>query len=115
MTTQTKAPAQPGWYWVKTDDWPEADWEAGEWDGRQWRVTSSDAPWAPELIEMVGPRIPTPDEPWQCVPSIPTDGMKQAGKTAIEDLQKLRGIDAYAHCDDAPAAYRYMLSAAPKP
>lgn len=99
MATEKKR--QPGWYWVKTDDWPEADWETGEWDGHQWRVTNSETPWSPELIETVGPRIPTPDEPWQCVPKLP----------ALEMIEASGHENSY----QVGFAWQAMLAAAPKP
>ena len=52
---------QPGWYWVKTvsHDSPEY-WECSYYDCNGFHE---------EGVKVVGPRIPTPDEPWQTVPS----------------------------------------------
>lgn len=73
-----------GWYWVKLD---------GEWHASQYRpghIRGGDgveAPWSFGIllsmeeaeIEEIGPRISTPDEPWQTVPAEPTPEMMQAG------------------------------------
>ncbi|MDC8803881.1 hypothetical protein PRZ61_10585 [Halomonas pacifica] len=92
---------QPGWYWVKVEDLPPndaAEWEAAQWDGRHWHVTGADHEWSEASIDVVGPRIPTPDEPWQTVPVKPTPEMKASCRVA----GKLRVWDD-------------MLAAAPKP
>lgn len=91
---------KPGWYWVVFDS---PKWECAEWNGDEWHVTNSDLPLHEADAECIGPRIPAPDEPWQCVPKEPTAEMKQA-------------------CDqDTPGpltawkAWQVMLAAAPSP
>ncbi|WP_311949309.1 hypothetical protein [Halomonas piscis] len=101
MTTQTNAPARPGWYWVKTDDWEKADWEAARWDGCDWHATETDTPWSPATLHTVGPRIPTPDEPWKPVPATPTPNM-------LEHL-------GYENSLDGMADWQKLYSAAPQP
>ena len=85
---------KPGWYWVKFGK--GNDWEckrlvsSGYW-------ASHDGVMETEPSE-VGPRIPTPDEPWQCVPVEPTAAMMRA-------LWQAEPFDRY----------EAMLAAAPTP
>ncbi len=92
-----------GWYWVKISDrFTDADeWEVAEWDGANWNVTCADHGWDMEAIDHVGPRIPTPDEPWQCVPSEATPDML--------DIQTL------GYHTPASKRWRETLAVAPKP
>jgi hypothetical protein len=95
-----------GWYWVGTDDNP---WEVAHWDGGEWWVANSQAPWSDCYIKKIGTRIPTPDEPWQCVPVETTGEMDaagcEAGSSAYADAEGIRIVDAW----------EAMLAAAPKP
>ncbi|WP_348814313.1 hypothetical protein NFG57_11045 [Halomonas sp. H10-59] len=86
---------QAGWYWVKgmlgCDDWSPSYWDSrlARWDSL-----------IPDGDEIkAGPRIPTPGEPWQCVPVEPTGEMLDAGKASSNIYFK----------------WRDMLAAAPKP
>ena len=98
MMTQREA----GWYWVK---WPhEKEWFAARYMGRvrerhMWSsgdIIQSDAP------SFIGPRIPTPDEPWQCVP-------KEANREMVKAaMDRGAAFGAGAH-------YAAMLAFAPKP
>lgn len=81
-----------GWYWVQY----AGQWIVSEFDGLEFTLDHGP-------IERVGPRIPTPDEPWQCVPKEPTEGMVNAGFWAVGNEQRV---------DDLWAD---LLSAAPKP
>lgn len=83
-----------GWYWVKHKD--QDDWEPDYWLGSEWMCA--------ELYshDRIGPRIPDPDEPWQCVPVEPTEDMRKAATARVGPFI------SYA-CWDA------MLDAAPKP
>ena len=98
-----------GWYWVKMD---------GEWYASQYRpghIRGGDgveAPWSFGILlsleeagfDEIGPRIPTPDEPWQAVPVEPTEQM-------TGDVQRMT-----AHwANDAEDIWPIMLAAAPKP
>ena len=98
-----------GWYWVKLrhGEWVPCEWlpDADYPDDAECWV---DAPLSPmgyardEQFEQIGPRIPTPDEPWKCVPVQPTRKMRQAGDIAKNDCY-IEGI------------YADMLYTAPKP
>lgn len=55
-----------GWYWVHDgEEWVPLEYKGGEWQdsGRTTRLWLGEGSGA-----QIGPRIPTPDEPWQCVP-----------------------------------------------
>ncbi|MBY5942815.1 hypothetical protein KUW00_18215 [Halomonas sp. DP5N14-9] len=91
---------QAGWYWVKgmlgCDDWSPSYWDSrlARWDSL---IPDGDE------IE-AGPRIPTPDEPWQCVPVEPTREMLEStGDTSASAYHGMLG------------AWTVMLAAAPKP
>lgn len=85
---------KPGWYWVKDGGQWEPLWFNGEmWDGHH-----HDAE-----IREIGPRIPTPDEPWQCVPTEPTAAMKKAA-----DVDTPGPMTAWK-------CWQVMLAAAPRP
>ena len=92
-----------GWYWVK---WPhEKEWFAARYMGRvrerhMWSsgdIIQSDAP------SFIGPRIPTPDEPWQCAPVKATEEMVIAYMRNGGDVE------------NADSDWQTMLAAAPKP
>lgn len=85
---------KPGWYWVHVyGNWEPAYTDDGDvFDHIDSRV------------DKVGPRIPTPDEPWQCVPIVPTrEMMESTGDTSAEAYSGMLG------------AWMMMLSSAPKP
>ncbi len=93
-------------------------WGCFFWNGVQWRGESGAYP--DEMFNVVGPRIPAPDEPWQCVPVEPTDYMLFKAETAAMN----KDVDTYSptpteHPDDGggPSGYYYraLLAAAPKP
>lgn len=83
---------KPGWYWVRSG--ADEAWEVGEWNGGTWELTGTDHDWPEYMIKVVGPRIPTPDEPWQCVPVEPVgwqfyqDGKWWHGDDRIKDHRK---------------------------
>lgn len=60
-----------GWYHIRM---PSAAWECVYWNGATWEsydyVDLLDGD-----IDAIGPRIPSPDEPWQLVPMEPTKAM----------------------------------------
>lgn len=57
---------------------------------------------------MVGPRIPTPDEPWQCVPVEITKEMQHRWMFPP-------GEQGWPNSATPSERYRSMLDAAPKP
>ncbi|QHD50011.1 hypothetical protein [Vreelandella aquamarina] len=61
-----------GWYWVKPDDKGDP-WETAHWSGRAWSFMRTRQ--QSGTVAATGPRIPTPDEPWQCVPKEPDESM----------------------------------------
>jgi hypothetical protein len=65
---------KPGWYWVHVyGNWEPAYTDDGDvFDHIDSRV------------DKVGPRIPTPDEPWQAVPVEPTPLMASVAEEHIE-------------------------------
>ena len=96
MTNERK----PGWYWVRIDgcEWETALWMDGGWrDVKKGSLTD-------EFWDEIGPRIPCPDEPWQCVPVEATDEM-------LGELHLVESFTVMA----IRARYAAMLSAAPKP
>ena len=94
---------KPGWYWVKFGK--GNDWECkrlvsnGYW-------ASHDGVMETEPSE-IGPRIPTPDDPWQCVPVETTYEMGEASGCI-----GYFGKSAY---DQAQDMWSAMLAAAPRP
>ena len=80
---------KPGWYWVKEHHYD--DWEAWYWNGTDFSGVGEDC------CAEIDQRIPTPDEPWQAVPVVPTE--------------KMLGPSRWAR----HLVYRQMLDAAPKP
>lgn len=84
-----------GWYWVRVCE--GGAWGCFNWNGSKWK--DSDGLYDDALFDVVGPRIPTPDEPWQCVPKEPNSAMLAA-----------------VSCPGCAATdYAHMLAAAPKP
>ncbi|MDV6318754.1 hypothetical protein [Chromohalobacter sp. HP20-39] len=68
---------EAGWYWVKTPDGEDCcaryDAERKKRGVKPWLfagMSFDDDTWTE-----IGPRIPAPDEPWQCVPVEQTDRM----------------------------------------
>lgn len=65
-----------GWYWVK---WANIG-RYNSWCPSWWCV-EEESWWAEECYQShadvvsIGPYIPTPDEPWKCVPLEPTEAM----------------------------------------
>lgn len=86
---------KPGWYWVKVID--GGKWGCFLWNGSAWEGESDR--YSDEMFDVVGPRIPTPDEPWDNVPAMPTDTMLEVGELA----------------ESAFSAWMGMKAAAPKP
>lgn len=92
-----------GWYWVKPTK--HCGWQCAYYDDLAkeiWAVVygALDV----KRVYEFGPRIPTPDEPWQCVPIVPTrEMMESTGDTSAEAYSGMLG------------AWMMMLSAAPQP
>lgn len=87
---------QDGWYWVKEHSYE--NWVAWHWNGVDFAGVDEDC------FAEIGPRIPTPDEPWQCVPVEPTREMLEStGDTSASAYHGMLG------------AWTVMLAAAPKP
>lgn len=93
-----------GWYWVKIKGRP--DWFAARYTTGFY----SDSP-DPKFIlgyydeddvipDVVGPRIPSPDEDWVCVPREPTEEMYE--------FMKAKDMTGYNR-------WRFALLAAPSP
>lgn len=70
-------------------------------DAGRWSINGYGKYLDESCFEVVGPRIPTPDEPWQCVPVEPTHNMLEAS--------------GYDISIEAVEAWQAMLAAAPKP
>ena len=90
---------QAGWYWVKEEGCPS--WVVAEHpqeEEAEWVDNSGrELYWVAE----VGPRIPTPDEPWQCVP--------------VEATADMLDVLTLGHLVTATRRWREALAAAPKP
>ncbi|GAA0581133.1 hypothetical protein ACFQH5_20120 [Halomonas salifodinae] len=106
---------EAGWYWCKDsygDDLPLY------WCGERWLTSddySCDSAYLKRVLE-VGPRIPTPDEPWQTVPMEPDLAMQKAYFESIDrHMQRVQTDLRFGRFDNQRLAYRAMLSAAPKP
>lgn len=95
---------EAGWYWVKVT----AKWEPAYFDGLEFTLDHGP-------IAKLGPRIPTPDEPWQCVPKDPNSDQVDAGCEATGECERLGECHLECDCSSVPKVYRAMLSAAPKP
>ncbi|WP_252108943.1 MULTISPECIES: hypothetical protein [unclassified Halomonas] len=105
---------EPGFYFVQH---PAHDgWLAGMLDDEgRWMVVGYGKYLSEGSFEAIGPRIPSPDEPWQCVPKEPTGDQVDAGCQAIGDCERLGECHGDCDCSPAPKVYRAMLAAAPKP
>ena len=89
---------QAGWYWVKEHSYE--NWAAWHWNGVDFAGVDEDC------FAVIGPRIPTPGEPWQCVPMKLTKSMGKALLNHSGNLQTMA---------DTWGAWPDMLAAAPKP
>ena len=103
---------QAGWYWVKTDCLgrePRVEWDCLYWctedEGEAAWLCAAGVDFDDDVLE-IGPRIPSPDEPWQCVPVEATRDMRDAVYKKTGSVQIMA---------DAWAAWPDMLAAAPKP
>ena len=97
---------KPGFYWVihaAFDQWQVAEYFHE--DG--WMLAGIDGSMGEGAFEVIGDRIPAPDEPWQTVPANPTHEMHLAGESSYEG--------GMSECPDPISIYKDMLSAAPKP
>ncbi|KJZ10420.1 hypothetical protein TW86_14060 [Halomonas sp. S2151] len=111
-----------GWYWVKTDCLgrePRVEWDCLYWctedEGEAAWLCAAGVDIEDDVLE-VGPRIPTPDEPWQCVPAKPTLEMQKAYFESIdENMQRGQTDLRFGRFDNQRLGYQRMLSAAPKP
>lgn len=65
-----------GWYWVKMNK-PSDKWRPDYYSGGLWRAVWS-MPEDDSINFEIGPRIPTPDEPFKCAPVEPTTEMVDA-------------------------------------
>ena len=103
-----------GWYWVKVTPRVSGDddgWEAVKYEGVLWFMAGR-SDYLPEgLIDTIGPRIPTPDEDWQCVPK----RMDRAMMSAAIPNDQCEFPDYRDQEDEMQARYVRALSAAPKP
>lgn len=99
-----------GFYWVRVNDF----WEVAFFnsiDG-SWEITGVGHDYDEDYIDVIGDRIPTPDEMegWQVVPKEPDSNMQIKGGCAVRidttDINRLW---------TANSAYKAMLQAAPKP
>ena len=84
---------QAGWYWVKEHSYE--NWVAWHWNGVDFAGVDEDC------FAVIGPRIPSPDEPWQCVP--------------VEATADMLDVLTLGHLVTAPRRWREALAAAPKP
>lgn len=98
---------KPGWYWIKVHGSDE--WECAHWQNEGWWLAGDDMH-VGNTMAAVGPRIPTPSEPWQCedveTKRMGMEMLRQAGNRVIH-----YGCDK-REWDDAVCK---ALSAAPKP
>ena len=88
---------QEGWYWVKV--YHGGTWGCFLWTGSGWR--DSTGVYDDSLFDVIGPRIPTPDEPWKCVPTTPSRSMEDAMQ--------------YQSSFETRERYAALLAATPKP
>lgn len=100
---------QAGWYWVllseslsrRAAQW---EWDAARHEHGKWFLSGSAIHLPEGVIHTVGPRIPTPDEPWQTVPVNPTQEMLEStGDVSAEAYSGMLG------------AWTIMLANAPNP
>lgn len=90
-----------GWYHVKEHH--HENWTCQHWNGTDFSGVDDDC------FAVIGPRIPSPDENWVCVPKEPTEAMQRALRipdAAGHDywaVERIKRIMAAAHFpDDAP-------------
>lgn len=89
-----------GWYWVKASD--DHHWECCQYEfGDGWWIDELGCSRPEGWFPVVGPRIPTPDENWQCVPKEPTEEMMEACSLGVS--AETKGV------------YQVMVAAAPSP
>lgn len=99
---------EAGWYWIK-EVAISPRWEAAEWcpDFNGWAVIGNEDFVSDENVVEVGYRIPTPGEPWQCVPVEATEDM-------LDEVCSAEGIKPWVP-ETMADTYRAMVNAAPKP
>lgn len=88
---------QPGWYWIMPRGFSK--WVAAELIDGSDRFLSHSGRVHPDVCE-IGPRIPSPDEPWQCVP-----------QDADANMLEATGLDNSFF--EAEAVWQDILDAAP--
>lgn len=91
-----------GWHHVVTSD---GTWNCAMWNGFEW-FTTFESYLKDYDFECIGDYIPTPDEPWQCVPEELTNDMSEHGF-----------IDS-GYCSGTGSedkVWKFLLEAAPKP
>ncbi len=88
-----------GWYWVSI---ASGTWEVAEWaQGRWWTLWDEpgdgidDALARDSDMDKIGPRIPSPDEPWQTVPTEPTQEMIDAAMYRAGESDVPRGSESW--------------------
>lgn len=91
---------QSGWYWVRLED--NHPWEVA-------KLSDSQMEGIEDMWAVVGPRIPTPDEPWKTAPVDPTREMVLDGA-----WQSTSGVDDVMEAC-AQDTGKAMLNAATKP
>ena len=97
-----------GWYWAKYAKGDE--WQCAYYD--PWSDAFLFAEWgaiSSHSVKQVGPRIPTPDEDWQCVPKEPTEEMTRLFNERLEMRYHPNSPYRCKH------TWGGMLSAAPNP
>ncbi|GEK48939.1 hypothetical protein HPA02_32220 [Bisbaumannia pacifica] len=90
-----------GWYWVQVSPLISEAWEAAKHTDGQWFMADRGGPLPDGIIHTVGPRIPTPEEPWQTVP--------------VEATADMMDVLTPGNLVTAPRRWRDALAAAPKP
>ena len=88
---------QAGWYWVRLSG------VGGEWTPSQLNRRGEAEIYESDAVYEIGPRIPTPDEPWQTVPVEFTKEQDEACEIEWREADEWRDL------------YAAMLAAAPKP
>lgn len=97
-----------GFYWIMHDAFD--GWQAGQWEDGAWMLAGINKSLADEQMEVIGPRIPSPDEPWQCVPETPDWSMLSA-----DGCSKHHDGQPCLHHDNRRRIWKAMLRAAPHP
>lgn len=98
---------QPGWYWAMhaAFDDPQVVQYCPS-DG--FMIAGISGAFDEDSFESIGPRIPTPDEPWQTVPAEATAEMCDGFRRAEHIYEQGVGEQPGTH-------WRFMLAAAPRP